>query len=417
MEDNTMTLAIIVICVIMSSYFSATETAFSSLNRIRIKNMVEKGNKKASLVLKISERFDSMLSTILIGNNIVNIFASSLTTILFVRWLGEGLGPSVSTLVLTIIILIFGEITPKSIAKEIPERFAMFSAPILNMLMYILTPINWIFSQWKKLLAKFINVSEDKGITEEELLTIVEEAEQGGGIGEQEGDLIRSAIEFNELEAVDIFTPKTDVVAVSVDMSKDEVAKVFTETGFSRLPVYKENLDQIVGILYHKDFYNYIYNTDKKIIDNLRPVVYIPKNKNIDDLMKELQQKKLHFAVVLDEFGGTLGIVTLEDIIEEIVGEIWDEHDKIVQEIEELSEKQYVVSGKTNVYKIFEMFDKDYDEIEAITINGWIMDTLGKIPNEGDKFTSNGFEVKVKKMSGKRVDKAEIILLEEEVVE
>ena len=335
---DTASLIIILFCIVMSAYFSATETAFSSLNRIRIKNMAEKGNKKAALVLRMSEKYDSMLSTILVGNNIVNILCTSLTTIIFVELLGEEMGASVSTIVITVVVLIFGEVSPKSIAKESPEKFAMFSAPLLNALMVVLTPVNFLFVQWKKLLSMIVKVSDEKGITEEELLTIVEEAEQGGGIDKEESTLIRSAIEFNELEAVDIFTPRIDVISVSVDMTKDEIAKVFKETGFSRLPVYDGDIDHIVGILYQKDFHNYIYHTDAEIRDNLRPVVYITKNKRIDDLMKELQQKKLHFAVIVDEFGSMFGIVTLEDILEELVGEIWDEHDEIVHEIEQLSE-------------------------------------------------------------------------------
>ncbi|MBQ3512735.1 MAG: HlyC/CorC family transporter [Lachnospiraceae bacterium] len=408
---DTVSLIIILFCVVMSAYFSATETAFSSLNRIRIKNMAEKGNKKATLVLRMSEKYDSMLSTILIGNNIVNILCTSLATIFFVELLDEEMGASVSTIVITIVVLIFGEVSPKSIAKESPEKFAMFSAPLLNALMVVLTPINFLFVQWKKLLSMIVKVSDDKGITEEELLTIVEEAEQGGGIDKEESTLIRSAIEFNELEAVDIFTPRIDVISVSVDMNKEEVAKVFRETGFSRLPVYDGDIDHIVGILYQKDFHNYIYHTDAEIRDNLRPVVYITKNKRIDDLMKELQQKKLHFAVIVDEFGSMFGIVTLEDILEELVGEIWDEHDEIVHEIEQISEHEYMVSGKANVEKLFDTLDKKM-EVEVLTVNGWIMEMLGKIPAEGDFFESQGLEVKVEKMAGKRVEKVHIFCKE-----
>ena len=237
MEEHSVSLIIILFCIVMSAYFSATETAFSSLNRIRIKNMAEKGNKKAALVLRMSDDFDSLLSTILIGNNIVNILSASLATIVFVDMLGEDLGASISTIVTTIVVLIFGEVSPKSIAKECPEAFAMFSAPFLNILTVILTPANFLFAQWKKLLSKVIKVSDDTGITEEELLTIVEEAEQDGGIDKEESALIKSAIEFGELEAVDIFTPRIDMVGVAIDTPKDEIATVFRETGYSRLPV------------------------------------------------------------------------------------------------------------------------------------------------------------------------------------
>lgn len=407
MESNTVSLVIIILCIILSAYFSATETAFSSLNRIRLKNMAEKGNKKAALVLRLSDNYDSLLSTILIGNNIVNILTASLATLLFVSILGEDAGASVSTAVTTIVVLIFGEVSPKSIAKESPEKFAMFAAPLLKVLIVILTPANFLFKQWKKLLSLIFKASEDRSITEEELLTIVEEAEQGGGIDKEEGTLIRSAIEFNELEAIDIFTPRIDVVSIPIDMPKEKVAKVFSETGFSRLPVYANDTDHIIGILYQKDFYNHIYHSDKQICDNVRPVIYITKNKKIDDLLKELQQKKLHLAVILDEFGSMMGIITLEDILEELVGEIWDEHDEVVHEIEPISEQEYIVSGKANVEKLFEYLHKE-QEFDVLTVNGWVMEMLGRVPAEGDYFESENLKVKVLQMTGKRIEKIHI---------
>lgn len=409
MQGDTITLIIIVCCIVMSAYFSATETAFSSLNRIRIKTMAEKGNKRAALVASLSERYDSMLSTILIGNNIVNIACSSLATVLFLKWLGEDLGPSVSTVVLTVVVLIFGEVTPKSIAKESPEKFAMFSAPFLNVLMIVLTPFNFLFAQWKKLLSMLIKSDEDRGITEEEILTIVEEATQEGGIDEQESTLIRSAIEFTELEAVDILTPRIDIEGVELSSSKEEIAEVFTETGYSRLPVYEDSMDHIVGIIYHKDFHNYVYHTEKKIEDIIRPVRFITKTKKISDLLKELQQEKLHIAVVLDEFGGTVGIVTLEDILEELVGEIWDEHDEIVQAIVKKNENEYEVLGSANVAKLFEELDMD-EEVEVITVSGWIMDMLGRVPKKDDQVTYKEMQLTVLEMNGKRVEKAKLVI-------
>ncbi|MBP1551441.1 MAG: HlyC/CorC family transporter, partial [Oscillospiraceae bacterium] len=345
MEGDSISLIIIVLCVIMSAYFSATETAFSSLNRIRIKNMAEKGDKKAQLVLNLSENFDNMLSTILIGNNIVNILSASLATVLFVNWLGNEAGPSVSTAVTTVVVLIFGEITPKSIAKESPEKFAKFSAPFLRVLMFILTPFNFLFSLWKKLMSVIIKSDDSRSITEEELITIVEEAEQEGGIDEEESTLIRSAIEFSEVEAKDVYTPRIQIEGVPEDATKDEVARMFTETGYSRLPVYRESLDHIIGVIYHKDFHNYVYNTDKDISSIIRPAIFVTPNKKIDELLKELQQQKSHIAFILDEYAGTMGLVTLEDIVEELVGEIWDEHDEIVQEIVQISENEYHVLG------------------------------------------------------------------------
>lgn len=413
MESDSLSLIIIIFCVVMSAYFSATETAFSSLNRIRIKNMVEKGNKKAALVLRLSDNYDSLLSTILIGNNIVNIASASLATLIFVRYFGEEAGASISTVVTTIVVLIFGEVSPKSIAKEKPESFAMFSAPFLSVLIKILTPANFLFKLWKKLLSKIIKSEGDHSITEEELLTIVEEAEQEGGIDEQESSLIRSAIEFSELEAADILTPRVDVVGIASDTPEEEIAKIFVQTGFSRLPVYEGSIDHIIGIIYQKDFHNYVYHTNKDISAIIRPVLFIAKSKNIGELLKELQLKKSHIAVVMDEFGGTVGIVTLEDVLEELVGEIWDEHDKVVEEIAKISDSEYLVMGSANVEKLFEEMDRE-EEFDVLTVSGWVMDVLDKVPDEGDTFEYNGLKVTVIQMDGKRVGKVRITLEQRE---
>lgn len=409
MESHSFSLIIIVFCIILSAYFSATETAFSSLNRIRIRNMAEKGNKKAALVLRLSENYDGLLSTILIGNNIVNIGCASLATVLFVGILGEEAGSSVSTLVTTVVVLIFGEVSPKSIAKESPEKFAMFSAPFLNALIVLLTPLNFLFKQWKKLLSHIFKASDSQGITQEELLTIVEEARQEGSIDEGEGSLIRSAISFHDLEAADILTPRIDLVGISVDSTQKEAVERFAKTGYSRLPVYEGNMDHIVGILYHKDFYNRIYGKEAGLTEVVRPALFITKNKKIDDLMQELQKKKLHIAVVMDEFGGTVGIVTLEDILEELVGEIWDEHDEIVQEIEPVSEGEYRISGRTGMRKLFELVGKPLDT-EVLTVGGWVMERLGRVPVEGDSFTCENMTVTVLKMTEKRIDQVKLML-------
>ena len=407
MESDTISLIIIVFCIIMSAYFSATETAFSSLNRIRVKNMAEKGNKRAALVMKLSEDYDGMLSTILIGNNIVNIACASLSTLIFVRFLGDEAGASVSTVVTTIVVLIFGEVSPKSIAKESPERFAMFSAPILNVFVKILTPANFLFRQWKKLLSAVFRSSDERGITEEELLTIVDEAEQGGGINQQEGTLIRSAIEFTELEAGDIFTPRIDIIGIPTDADKEEIAELFARTGFSRLPVYEDNIDHIIGILYQKDFHNYIIRTDRDIREMIKPAMFIAKTKKLGPLLKELQRDKMHIAVILDEFGGTVGIVTLEDILEELVGDIWDEHDTVVQEIEKVSDQEYLVLGSANIDRLFELLQKEQD-FDFLTASGWVMELAGRIPKEGDSFEYQDLHVTVLKMAEKRVEKIRV---------
>lgn len=412
MSSDSISLIIIVICVIMSAYFSATETAFSSLNRIRIKNMAEKGNKKAALVMRLSENYDSLLSTILIGNNIVNIASASLATVLFVKLLGNEAGPSVSTAVTTVVVLIFGEVSPKSIAKESPEAFAMFSAPFLKVLVAVLTPFNYLFGLWKKLLSRLIKPQGDRSITEEELLSIVEEAKQEGGIDEQESTLIRSAIEFSEIQAIDILTPRINLSAVPLHAAKDEIAAVFARTGFSRLPVYRDNIDQIEGIIYQKDFHNKVYHSDQDVLSIVRPAVFITKSKRIGELLRELQKQKCQIAIVLDEFGGTVGIVTMEDILEELVGEIWDEHDEVVEEIEQISDQEYAVLGSANVQKLFERLDMD-DELEVVTVNGWVMDEIGRVPEKGDTFEYHDLTVSVLEMDGKRVEKIRVTRLRE----
>ena len=415
MEEQSISLVIIIGCIIMSAYFSATETAFSSLNRIRIKNMAEKGNKRAGLVLKLSENYDGLLSTILIGNNIVNIASASLATVIFVKLLGDEAGASISTVVTTIVVLIFGEVSPKSIAKESPEQFAMFSAPFLNAFMVLLTPANYLFKQWKKLLSLLIRTSGDSGITEEELLAIVEEAKQDGGIDEQEGSLIKSAIEFTELEAMDIATPRVDVTGIPVDADREEIAAVFGETGYSRLPVYKDKIDDIIGIIYQKDFYNQVYRGVCGVEAIVRPALYVAKSKKINVLLKELQKNKMHIAVVIDEFGGTMGIVTLEDILEELVGEIWDEHDVVVQEIEKISDQEYLVLGNTSVEKLFEELSAE-EEFESFTVSGWVMELAERIPEEGDVFYYENMTITVMKMKDRRVEQVRIVL-EAEVME
>ena len=307
------------------------------------------------------------------------------------------------------VVLIFGEVSPKSIAKESPEAFAKFSAPLLNVLMFVLTPFNFLFGLWKKLLSLIFRSSDSQAVTEEELLTIVDEAEQEGGIDTQEGSLIRNAIEFTETEAIDVLTPRIDLTAVSVDDSKEDIAAIFAETGYSRIPVYRDSIDHIIGILYQKDFHNYVYHTDKDIASIIRPAIYVTGNKLIGELLQDLQKSKSHLAVVMDEFGGTVGIVTMEDILEELVGEIWDEHDEVVEEIKQTGENEYEVLGNTNVQKLFERLDID-KELDVVTVSGWVMAELARIPEVGDTFQYENVSVRVLAMDGKRVEKIKVVV-------
>ena len=375
----------IVLLVVFSAYFSATETAFTSANRIRLKNLAGDGDKKAKQVLEMSENYDSLLSTILVGNNIVNIAMSSIATVFFMK-LYPLYGATIATIVITVVVLVFGEISPKSIAKEKAESFAMFAAPLLKVLIVILTPVNWIFTQWKKLLARIFHVDGARPITEDELLTIVEEAETEGGIDEGQSELIQNAIEFNELEAWDVLTPRVDIDAIEIDEDKEEIARLFLETGYSRLPVYEDDLDNIMGVLNQKDFHNYIKGTDADVSEYVKPVIFVAGSMKISQLLKRLQTAKTHIAIIVDEYGGTSGLVTMEDIIEELVGEIYDEHDaEQLQDIVQQQDGTYRVLCGTNVDKMFDYFDVDED-IDANTVNGWVVLQIDKLPSVGDHF-------------------------------
>lgn len=406
-SDHIPTIILMVALVIMSAYFSATETAFSTINKTRLRTLADKGDKKAERVLDLAEQFDSLLSTILVGNNIVNIMLSSVATLFFITILKEdrNVAATVSTAVTTVIVLIFGEISPKSLAKESPEAFAQFSAPLIRMFMWILTPVNFLFSLWKRLLSKIFKFQDDKGVTPDEFITFIDAVEEGGEIDSEEGDLLRSAVEFNEQVASDILTPRVDVVGVEDDTSKEDIAQVFTDTGFSRLPVYNDSLDNIVGIVHQKDFYDGPNVTEKPLSEIMKEPVYVTPSMKIREILKSLQKAKSHIAVVTDEFGGTLGIVTMEDILEELVGEIWDEHDEIIEEFTKLEDDTYKIKCSADLDDMFELFELDFDNVESdsITVSGWVMEHIGRIPVDGDSFVADGLDVTVTSTDSKRV--------------
>ena len=410
----------IAVLVLLSAYFSATETAFTSANRIRLKSLAGDGNKKAKEVLDLSDNYDNLLSTILVGNNIVNIAMSSLATVFFLQ-LYPKYGATIATAVITIVVLVFGEISPKSVAKEKAESFAMFSAPFISAIMTVLTPVNWIFSQWKKLLAKVFNVDGVRPITEDELLTIVEEAETEGGIDEGQSELIQNAIEFNELEAWDVLTPRVDIEAIEIDEDKEEIAKLFMETGFSRLPVYEDDLDNILGVLNQKDFHNYIRNTDLPVSAYVKPVIFVAGSMKISQLLKRLQTAKAHIAIIVDEYGGTSGLVTMEDIIEELIGEIYDEHDgDQLQDIVQQQDGSYRVLCGSNIDKMFDYFDVDED-IDCNTVNGWVVLQIDKLPAVGDHFVYEAdfkrFDVTVIKADDRKAHEINMTVTELETEE
>ena len=402
-DSSSLTMIVILILlVILSACFSATETASTSLNRIRLKSKADAGNRRAALALKLVDQYNNLLSTILVGNNIVNLSASSLATVFFTEGLRLQNGAVISTVVITIVVLVFGEVSPKSLAKEYPESFAMFSAPIMRILMVILTPVNFLFSLLKKVLSKVFHKEGDSGITEEELVTMVDQAESEGGLDQHESKLIRSAIEFNDMEVDEILTPRVDIVAVEDIDSMDDIAQAFAESGYSRLPVYHEDIDDIIGVIHEKDFHaaRYRGQTDVKAITG--PMLYTTGNTKISELLRILQREKAHMVIVVDEYGGTEGLVTLEDIVEELVGEIWDEHDEVIEEFKKQEDGSYLISCSADLTDLFDLFSIK-GECDANTISGWVMEQIGRIPEEGDHFVSDGLDVTVTKVDHRRV--------------
>ena len=394
----------LVILVGFSAFFSASETAFSSLNQIRLKSRAEDGDSSAARVLNMAEQYDKLLSTIRIGNNIVNIAAASIGTILFTRMLGAERGATVSTIVLTIIVLIFGEVTPKSLAKEMPEKVATAVSPFLVLLMALMTPLTWLFTQWKKLLGRFVHSGEADTITEGELMTMVSEAENDGELTDRESELIRSAIEFDDVEVEEILTPRVDVVAVEDDIPLEELAQTFAESGYSRLPVYHGTIDNIIGVVHEKDFYIARLKKATKIDDLVVPTLYTTGSTQISQLLRTLREQHHHLAVVVDEYGGTEGIITLEDILEELVGEIWDEHDEVTEDFRKQSDGSWLVSGSASVDDLYEELDlPEEEDIDSNTVNGLVQEKTCHLPKVGDRFTLGEYDGVVTRTAKRRV--------------
>lgn len=412
MDPQSITMIVVLfLMVAFSAYFSATETAFTSLNRIRLKSKADAGDRRAARTLALAEDYDRLLSTILIGNNIVNISASTLGTVLFTKHVGTAYGPAVSTIVLTVVILIFGEISPKSLAKEQPEAFAMFSAPILRLLMLILRPLNFLFAMWKRLLSLIFRSSSDGGITEEELITMVDQAETEGGLDQDESELIRSAIEFGDLEVDEILTPRVDIVAVEDTDTMDDIAKAFAESGYSRLPVYHEDIDNIVGVIHEKDFHAARYHGHDDVSAIVSTVLYTTANTKISDLLRILQKAKAHMVIVVDEYGGTEGLCTMEDIVEELVGEIWDEHDEVIEEFKKEPDGSYLISCNANLTDLYDLFSIK-GESDSTTVSGWVMEEVGRVPEEGDHFVYENLDVTVTKVDHRRVLEIRVVVLD-----
>ena len=406
--DSLFSLFVIFGMILSGIYFSATETAFSALSRVRVKTIGEENQKKAkraALVLNLHDQFDELLSTLLVLNNLVTLIAAALTTLIAVRY---NINPTLTTTTLSVIIIFLGDITPKSLAKESPEKFAMACAPLLRLCMIMVKPISYIFGHWKVLLSRIFNTSvTDDGMTKEELYSYVEVAHQDDAIDEEGKQLLDSALEFDELRAIDILMPRIDVVGISETASIEEVTQMFFETEYSRLPVYRDSMDNIIGIVHMRDFFKFTARKNKDIgsLESLfTPPLFVAPSTKLRDLLKELQRQKSHLAIVADEYGGTAGIVTMEDILEELVGDIWDESDEIVVEFDPLGENRYKVICSAYTKDLFAYFDLPEDtEADATSVSGWIMDKLGKLPEEGDSFTFEDLTVTVHKTEHRRV--------------
>ena len=296
-------------------------------------------------------------------------------------------------------------------AKEFPESFAMFSAPFLRLIMILMTPLTWLTAQWKRLLNLLVRSKEDSGITEEELITMVSEAENEGGLGQDESQLIRSAIEFGDLEVDEILTPRVDIVAVEDTDTMDDIAKAFAESGYSRLPVYHEDIDNIVGVIHEKDFHAARYHGHDDVSAIVSTVLYTTANTKISDLLRILQKAKAHMVIVVDEYGGTEGLCTLEDIVEELVGEIWDEHDEVIEEFQKQSDGSYLISCNANLTDLYDLFSIK-GESDSTTVSGWVMEEVGRVPVEGDHFVYDNLDVTVTKVDHRRVLEIRVVVLD-----
>ena len=420
--DSTMLtgyLIVLIVLVLLSAFFSATETAFTSANKARLKLLAEDGNKSAKKALSLTENYDRLLFTILIGNNIVNIVMTTIAGLTFAILITqESLAATVSTAVVTVIVLIFGEITPKTLAKESPEKFACFASSIVRFFVVILYPLNLLFTGWKLILTKVFKFKDIDVITEEELLTYVEEASEDGTLNESETELISGAIEFNDVEVGDVLVPRVNVVAVELDTPMDEIKDIFLKNGFSRMPVYKNSIDTIIGMIHEKDFFTAYLKGAKNVKGLITSMAIATEHMKISVLLRTLQKQKVHMATVLDEYGGTLGIITLEDILEELVGEIWDEHDEVVEYFNKTEENVYLVDGNAELSDFYEIFSQEDDEeSDSNTVSGWVIEKSGDIPAIGSTFNYNNLEIEVTKRNLRKVLEIKVTIKPEEATE
>ena len=406
----------LILCIALSAFFSATETAYSAANRVKLKTVEGPRKEKAQIALSLLEKYDSLITTVLIGNNLVNIVGTAIATLLFTTRILPGqeeLATTVASVVMTVLVLFLGEVGPKTLAKQQPEKYATAVSKVIRALMILMTPLDKLFSLWRKLLSKIVRPEPEESQIENELMTIIDEAQTEGNIEEDEGELIRSAIEFNDQDASDIMTPRVDVTAIEDTAGVEEAAALFRDTWFSRVPVYHEDLDHIVGILNDKDFYKRTHEGCTDIRQIMKEPVFAPATLSISNLLKQFRTSKTHLIVLLDEFGGTEGIVTMEDVLEELVGEIYDEHDEVSEDVVEQEDGTIIVDGNLQLEELMEKtgLENTYD---ADTVGGWAGEMLEKVPEVGDNFTLGNHRFTVLEMDGFRVTRVQAETLPEE---
>ncbi|WP_223700932.1 hemolysin family protein [Sutcliffiella deserti] len=394
--------------LILSGYFSASETAITSVNKMRLRNQADNNNAKAIRSLKMAENFDQSISTILIGNNIVNIALAAIATNIATQLYGsQGSTLLISTAVITIVVLIFGEILPKSLAKQYAEKYLLLASASLMTVMKLFYPITWLFVQLKVGINKVIGAGkEEPTFTEEDVKAMVEIGEEEGIFLTQERELLHNAIAFDDIIVKDILTPRPDVVAISMETSIEEIKEIFIKEKYSRLPLYDGSIDNIIGIISHRDFFaQYVQNPEFLLKDISRSPFYVIGSAKISNLLKELQSTQNHIAIVLDEYGGTAGIISIEDIIEEIVGEIWDEHDENETLVEVLDDRKFRMDGRLPVEEFSELLHLATDESSANTLGGWISDTLGYLPKKGEIVECANFTIHIEEVKKHRIQK------------
>lgn len=412
---------IIIFLTILSAFFSSSETAITSFNRMRLKNKAEDGDKKAAKALEIASDFDKTLSSILIGNTVVNLATTSIVTVLFIDLFGQS-GPVLATIFISVVILIFGEILPKSYAKEKADKLILKISSVLSVFIKILYPITVIFLWLRKLINKFLNNDSDseESITEDELKCMIDEIEHQGGLEKDESELVQMALDFDEITVEEILTPRVDIIAVEKNEDIQNIQQILISEKFSRIPVYDKTIDNIVGILLEREFFkNMVLYNNFKMEDNLQKPLFVPQWLKISDVLKELQRHKTHIAIVTDEHGGTMGIVTMEDVLEELVGEIWDEYDEVEQNIVKIDNDTFEVEGSMNVKDMMEYFDisTKHFESEGKTVGGWAMEQLQKILELGDTFEYKNIIITIKEIVDQRVTKVTIKINKSEEVD